>query len=91
MLVAIILWVYFYKLIIYCLCKLSSKCYETLCWKALNVFIISENIKTNSSTLLETFREIIPQLFLIVFFEKSLVNHSDLFSNDFYLLENKIK
>ncbi len=31
---------------------------------------------------------IIRQLFIIVFFEKSLVNHSDLFSNDFYLLEN---
>jgi len=49
---------------------------------------LSENIKTYSSTSLETFREIIRQLFLIVFSEKSLVNHSDLFSNDFYLLEN---
>jgi len=41
-----------------------------------------------SSTSLEAFREVLRQLFLIVFSEKSLANHSDLLSNDFYLLEN---
>jgi len=47
-----------------------------------------ENIKTYSSTSLEALRDIIRQLFLIAFFEKSLVNHSDLFSNKFCLLVN---
>ncbi len=65
------MWVCFYKLIIHCLCKLRFKWSETPCRKALNVLTLSENIKTYSSISLEAFREIIRQLFLIVFFEKN--------------------